>query len=50
MRTFLSSLMLLALASPAWAVDPNVAPEPGSLWLLALAAAAGAVTYFRRKK
>lgn len=50
MRTFLTSLSLLAASVSAWAVDPINVPEPGSLALVGIAGVALAIGYFRKRK
>jgi len=49
MRSILSSLILLVLSAPAFAVDPTV-PEPGSVALLAVAGVAGLAVYLGKKR
>lgn len=51
MRAIFSSLLLLAMSLPAFAVEDGTVPEPGSLALIGIAAAAGvAITISRKKK
>lgn len=50
MRKIFPALMLLAAATPAFAVDPITVPEPGSLALLAIAVVGAVVARSRGKK
>ena len=48
MRALFSSLLLALMAAPAFAAEPI--PEPGSLALVGIAAAAGLFVALRKKK
>lgn len=49
MRSLLSSLILLALSAPAFAID-NGAPEPDALALIGIAAAVGVAAAISKKR
>lgn len=51
MLKLVTSIFFMALSASALAVDPgNTVPEPGSLWLVAVAGAAVGARYLARKK